>query len=111
MAFDGYIVVSINYRLGLITRDDPTVVTRDPDQPVAETPNPALRNAHPTQIEDCARALKWVMDNIDRFGGNPHQIAVTGISAGAISQRCSLPTKRFTDNSASILATSNAGSR
>jgi len=62
----GYAVVSINYRL------------TDPGNP-----DPALRNTHPTQIDDCARALKWMMDNIQNYGGDPERIAITGHSAGA----------------------------
>lgn len=54
----GYTVVSINYRL-------------------------APANTHPAQIEDCAMALKWVMDNIRHYGGNPNKIAITGHSSGA----------------------------
>lgn len=54
----GYTVVSINYRL---------------------TPNVM----HPLQIEDCALALKWVIDNIADYGGNPNEIALVGHSAGA----------------------------
>lgn len=54
----GYTVVSINYRLA------PNVI-------------------HPLQIEDCAKALKWVIDNIKDFGGDPEKICVIGHSAGA----------------------------
>ncbi len=54
----GYTVVSINYRLA------PNVI-------------------HPSQIDDCAKALKWVIDNIKDFGGNPKKICVIGHSAGA----------------------------
>ncbi len=54
----GYTVVSINYRL-------------------------APHSQHPCQIEDCALALKWVIDNIRRYGGNPNKIVGIGHSAGA----------------------------
>lgn len=54
----GYTVVSINYRLA------PNVI-------------------HPLQIEDCAMAFKWVLNNIKVYGGNPNKIAVIGHSAGA----------------------------
>lgn len=54
----GYIVVSINYRLA------PNVI-------------------HPLQVEDCAKAMKWVIDNIQDFGGNPMEICVIGHSSGA----------------------------
>ncbi|MCX7922141.1 MAG: alpha/beta hydrolase [Clostridia bacterium] len=53
----GYTVVSINYRL-------------------------APQNPAPAQIEDTAMALKWVIDNIKDYGGDPNRIAVTGHSSG-----------------------------
>jgi acetyl esterase/lipase len=55
---NGYTVVSINYRL-------------------------APKMQHPAQIQDCAMALKWVIDNIENYGGNPSEIAIIGHSAGA----------------------------
>lgn len=55
---NGYTVVSINYRLA------PHVI-------------------HPSQVDDCAKALKWVIDNISEFGGNPTQICIIGHSSGA----------------------------
>jgi acetyl esterase/lipase len=55
---NGYTVVSTNYRLA------PNV-------------------NHPSQIEDCLLAFKWVIDNIKDYGGDPDNIAVIGHSAGA----------------------------
>jgi acetyl esterase/lipase len=37
----------------------------------------------PVFVEDGARALAWVYDNISKFGGNPARIHVAGHSAGA----------------------------
>lgn len=37
----------------------------------------------PGPVEDCRRALKWVYDNIGRYGGNPDAIFTGGHSAGA----------------------------
>jgi acetyl esterase/lipase len=53
-----YVVVAINYRLS------PNVI-------------------HPLHVEDCAKGLKWVIDNIKDFGGNPDEICIIGHSAGA----------------------------
>lgn len=61
----GYTVVSINYRL------------TKPDSGIKEQ-----RNTHPAQIDDCARALKWIIDNIENYGGDPDEIAVAGHSSG-----------------------------
>lgn len=37
----------------------------------------------PAFVEDAARALGWVADNIDRWGGNPDRLYLMGHSAGA----------------------------
>lgn len=37
----------------------------------------------PTFIEDGARVLRWVRDNIERYGGDPQSILLVGHSAGA----------------------------
>lgn len=37
---------------------------------------------HPVYIEDAAAALAWTFKNIERYGGDPERIFVTGISAG-----------------------------
>lgn len=37
---------------------------------------------HPTYIEDAAAALAWTFQNVEKFGGDPTKIFVTGISAG-----------------------------
>ncbi|MFZ2634351.1 MAG: alpha/beta hydrolase [Desulfosalsimonadaceae bacterium] len=40
-------------------------------------------NSFPEMFEDCNMALKWVIDHIQDFGGDPDRIAVTGTSCGA----------------------------
>ena len=37
----------------------------------------------PAWVEDGAAAIRWTVDNIDRFGGDPRNIIVVGHSAGA----------------------------
>ncbi|MFP6835065.1 MAG: alpha/beta hydrolase [Pseudomonadales bacterium] len=38
---------------------------------------------HPDHIEDAAASTAWVLSNIERFGGDPRNVYVTGHSAGA----------------------------
>ena len=54
----GYVVVNINYRLG------PT-------------------HQYPSQLEDAAAALEWVMDHAAEHGGDPTRLVLAGESAGA----------------------------
>ncbi|KAI6219555.1 Carboxylic ester hydrolase [Aphelenchoides fujianensis] len=64
----GVVVVTINYRLqmfGFLTIDE-------------QTPGNA-------GLWDMRRALLWVRDNVDRFGGDPQAITVGGQSAGSIA--------------------------
>jgi acetyl esterase/lipase len=42
----------------------------------------APTHVFPAGLDDCARALKWVAENISRHGGNPGQIFVGGHSSG-----------------------------
>lgn len=61
-----YILVSVNYRLS------PETYSTDPN-----------RVMFPTHHDDVADAIKWVVDNISAYGGNPQKIALLGHSAGA----------------------------
>lgn len=54
----GYVFVSINYRL-----------------------LPAGR--YPVNVQDVAKSIAWVHDNIQDFGGDPSRISIMGHSAGA----------------------------
>lgn len=58
---NGYIYVSINYRL-TAKADDPK---------------------HPAHVQDCAKAISWLHDHIARYGGDPERLFVMGHSAGA----------------------------
>jgi len=57
MAQQGWICVASNYRL-------------------------APKHTFPTQIVDVKRAIAWVHENIEEYGGDPSYIAITGGSAG-----------------------------
>jgi acetyl esterase len=54
----GFVVFNINYRL-------------------------APANPYPAAIEDVCDAYRWVIDNAERFGGDPSRILLAGESAGA----------------------------
>ena len=43
----------------------------------------ALKEATNLGLQDIITALRWVRENIARFGGNPNNVTVTGHSAGA----------------------------
>ncbi|GAB2860409.1 alpha/beta hydrolase fold domain-containing protein [Nocardioides pacificus] len=57
MAAKGWVCVAINYRL-------------------------APKHPFPAQIIDVKRAIAWVRENIEQYGGNPDYLAITGGSAG-----------------------------
>lgn len=68
------IVVTINYRLGVLGFLDFTEFNS------AEDPRPAFeRNLG---LKDIVTALHWVRDNIEAFGGDPHNVTLFGESAG-----------------------------
>ena len=43
----------------------------------------APQNPHPVFFEDCYAAMRWVYDNADKLGINPHCIGIGGDSAGS----------------------------
>jgi len=69
------VVVVVQYRLG----------------PIGWFYHPALQTGGADILSDSgnfgtldhAQALKWIHENIESFGGNPHNVTVTGESAGA----------------------------
>ncbi len=74
LATDGTVVVTINYRLGALG--------------FLGHPALALRPGGPAGnygLMDQQAALRWVRDNIARFGGNPHNVTIAGESAGGLS--------------------------
>ncbi len=62
-----YVFVSINYRLS----------------PFPYELNNQNRIMYPTHNQDIADAIKWVVENINQYGGNSNKIALLGHSAGA----------------------------
>ncbi len=74
-ASQGIIFVSISYRLGVFG------YLADPEL-AAESANGTTGNYG---LLDQIAALKWVNDNIEKFGGDPGNITIAGESAGASS--------------------------
>lgn len=74
----GVVVVTINYRLGLLGWAENSGAWGRSDV----TGNQALR--------DQILALQWVQKNIASFGGDPTRVTVFGESAGATSIRALL---------------------
>jgi para-nitrobenzyl esterase len=70
LADTGIVVVSIGYRVGLFGfMSHPDL---DPSEPVANF-----------GLWDVIIALRWIQDNIARFGGDPDRVTLFGESAGA----------------------------
>lgn len=64
-----FVYVSINYRLGVLG--------------FASTGDNELPGNN--GMKDQVAALKWIQQNIGAFGGNPNNVTITGMSAGASS--------------------------
>jgi para-nitrobenzyl esterase len=74
LAAEGTVVVTINYRLGMLGfLAHPALAPR----PGGPTGNYGLM--------DQQAALRWVQHNIAQFGGNPHNVTIAGQSAGGLS--------------------------
>ena len=65
------VVVTVNYRLGPFGFLGLGHV------------DPAYAGSHNTGIDDQIAALRWIRDHIADFGGDPAQVTVAGVSAGA----------------------------
>jgi para-nitrobenzyl esterase len=75
LARRGVVVVTINYRLGIFGFFAHPELT-------AESPDNASGNQG---MEDQVAALRWVKENIARFGGDPERVTIMGESAGGES--------------------------
>lgn len=75
LANAGTVVVSFNYRLGVLGW--------------LATPELSAESEHDVSgnygLLDQIQALQWVRDNIDQFGGDPDNLTIMGESAGAFS--------------------------
>jgi para-nitrobenzyl esterase len=74
LANHGVVVVTINYRLGVLGYLSHPALS-------AESPNHASGNYG---LLDQMAALKWVQRNIDRFGGDPQRVTIFGASSGSL---------------------------
>ncbi|HEY6762288.1 MAG TPA: carboxylesterase family protein, partial [Baekduia sp.] len=74
LAAAGTVVVTVNYRLGALGfLAHPALA----DRPGGASGNYGLM--------DQQAALRWVRDNIARFGGDPHAVTIAGQSAGGLA--------------------------
>ncbi|MFJ1900313.1 carboxylesterase/lipase family protein [Streptomyces sp. NPDC088115] len=73
LARTGLVVLTFNYRLGAFG--------------FLATPELSEESEHGSSgnygLLDCVAALRWVRDNITRFGGDPARVTIAGQSAGA----------------------------
>jgi para-nitrobenzyl esterase len=74
LAEQGLVVVTVNYRLGAMSS------LAHPDFTDPETGLAANWG-----LQDQAAALRWVHENIARFGGDPGNVCLAGQSAGAVN--------------------------
>jgi para-nitrobenzyl esterase len=77
LAAQGVVVVSINYRLGVLG------FLAHPDL-AQEVPSTGYGNFG---LQDQIAALQWIQANIAAFGGDPGAVTIAGQSAGALSVR------------------------
>lgn len=75
LAKKGLVVVTVNYRVGVLG------FLAHPELS-AESPSKASGNYG---LLDQVAALRWVRDNIAKFGGDPSRVTIAGQSAGGMS--------------------------
>lgn len=75
LAKKGLVVVTINYRVGVMGFLAHPELTKESEQ----------NSSGNYGLLDQVAALKWINKNIAAFGGNPDQVTIMGQSAGAMS--------------------------
>ncbi len=75
LAQDGVVVVTVNYRLGLMGFFAHPALSAESETGVSGNQG----------LYDQIAALQWVQDNIAAFGGDPNNVTIFGESAGSIS--------------------------
>lgn len=95
----GVILVTINYRLGLMGfLNHPELSAEDPDG-----------TSGGYGMYDQIAALRWVYNNISQFGGDPSNITVMGQSAGASSVKSLMASDLSKDLIAKAIIQSGGG--
>ena len=98
LAHRNVVVVSMNYRLGIIGFFSHPELT-------AESPHHASGNYG---LMDQAAAIAWVKDNIKAFGGDPSNITIFGESAGSFSVSSQMASPLSKDNIQKAIGESGA---
>jgi para-nitrobenzyl esterase len=83
LAAEGTVVVTINYRLGLLGFLAHPALARWSGGPSGNY-----------GLMDQQAALRWVRRNIARFGGDPHNVTIAGESAGGLSVLAHMVSRR-----------------
>jgi para-nitrobenzyl esterase len=74
LAANGTVVVTINYRLGVLGFLAHPALASRPGGPAGNY-----------GLMDQQEALRWIRHNIAQFGGDPHKVTIAGQSAGGVS--------------------------
>jgi len=85
LAKNGYVVVSINYKLGKNSPgvpSDPPVSQDPPPSAPLTVASPQADIPWPQNIADCKSALRYIRKEAAQYGIDPNRIAVGGGSAG-----------------------------